>query len=82
MWFSPKKIGQLGAHPLTGILPDHFLNVQANHLKDFLLPTLNPFEKGGNFGCIDLVFRGAHPYVEALLGNPLLKEKRLSCHPA
>ena len=44
---------QLGAHHLTEILPDHFLNVQADHLKDLLRLTLNLFEKADNFGYID-----------------------------
>jgi len=35
----------------------------------------NLFEKADNFGCIELDFHGASPFVEVSLGNPLEREK-------
>jgi hypothetical protein len=60
---------------------DHFLKLQADHLEDLLRPALNLFEKVENFAHIDRDFRGASPFVEVSLGNPLVSEKRLPCHP-
>jgi hypothetical protein len=72
---------RLGAGPLTEILPEQFLKVEADRLKDLLRRRLNLFEKADSFGYIESDLHGASPFVEVILGNPLVKEKRLAYRP-